>query len=144
MTFRRPEPRPAKQMDYTPKPREVVLRRDQPATLCAPLPKSKPWRCKAYLRLVASMPCVICGMSGNCQAAHADEGKGLAIKSDDRTCFPACADRPGWQGCHSLVGSTGTMTKQERREFEQRQGAATRARIKADGLWRPEWPEWAE
>ena len=38
MTFHRPAPR-VKQMDYIPKPREIVLRRDPPDTMCVPLPK---------------------------------------------------------------------------------------------------------
>jgi len=145
MTFHRPSPRPAKQMDgYTPRPREIVLRRDPPATMCVPLPKAKPWRCEAYLRIVASYPCAHCGIEGRSQAAHSDEGKGLGIKSDDRGCFALCADQPGRKGCHSIFGATGMLPQYHRRLLETKYAAATRARIKADRLWRPEWPEFTE
>ena len=144
MTFHRPPPR-VKQMDgYTPKPREIVLRRDPPATMCVPLPKSKPWRCETYLRLVASMPCAHCGQQGRSQAAHADEGKGMGIKSPDDTAVPLCADACGRRGCHSILGASGLFTQAHRRTLETKYAVDTRSRIKADGLWRPEWPEWIE
>ena len=145
MTFRRSEPRPAKQMDdYTPRPRAVVLRRDPPATMCVPLPKQNAWSCEAYRRLVAAMDCIHCGRGWPNQCAHSDEGKGLGIKSDDRGCFALCADEPGRKGCHTLIGALGLFTRDQRRLLETKYAAATRARIKADGHWRKEWPEFTE
>lgn len=144
MTFSRHPARSAKQMDYTPKPRTFVLRRDAPPTLVVPIPKSAPWRCEAYLRIVAHYPCIHCGRSGPSQAAHADQGKGLGIKSDDRTAFPLCADGPSRRGCHSLIGTDAMFTRNQRRILERNYGGATRERIKADGLWKPEWPEFNE
>lgn len=143
MTFHRPAPR-SKQMDYTPKPREVVLRRDPPATMCVPLPKEKPWRSEDYRRLVASYPCAHCGIAGYSNACHGDESKGMGIKSDDRTCWPGCVDRPFVRGCHTLLGSYGLYPQAERRTIEQTHARRTRERIKADGLWKPEWPEFDE
>ena len=128
MTFRRSEPRPAKQMDdYTPRPREVVLRRDPPATMCVPLPKTSPWRCEAYLRIVASYPCAHCGIEGRSQAAHADSaGKGMAIKPPDSEVMPLCASSPGRPGCHWLIGTSGRFTKEQRRILEANYVASTK------------------
>ena len=76
-------------------------------------------RSEKYRRLVALLPCAHCGIDGHSQAAHADMGKGAHIKSDDRTCYPACAPRPdGAIGCHTLIGATGTFTREARRALE--------------------------
>ena len=144
MTFHRPAPRIKQMDDYTPRPKTVVLRRDPPATMCVPLPKEKPWRSEEYRRLVASYPCAHCGIAGYSNACHGDESKGMGIKSDDRTCWPGCVDRPGRQGCHTLIGARGMFTREQRRTIEQTHARRTRERIKADGLWKPEWPEWSE
>lgn len=109
-----------------------------------PRPKSETWRSEAYRRLVASMPCAHCGIGGFSNACHADQGKGMGTKSDDRTCWPGCVDRPGRSGCHSLIGARGMFTREQRRIIEAKHAAATRERIKADGLWRKEWPEWSD
>ena len=97
--------------------------------------KEAPVRSEPYRRLVAAMPCIHCGYGGPSQAAHADQGKGSHIKSDDRTCYPACAPRVGDIGCHALIGSTGTYTRDARRELEAEYAARTRAEIRRAGLW---------
>lgn len=126
-----------------PEPRARMLSRDDVARIAVPLPKSEPARHERYRRLVALLPCMNCGIEGFSNACHGDEGKGLGIKSDDRTCWPGCVDRPGLVGCHSLVGASGLYTRNERRELEQRYARATRARIKELGLW-PADLEWIE
>lgn len=143
MTFHRPAPR-AKQMDYTPKPRTFVLRRDAPPTLVVPLPKEQPWRCEAYLRAVASLPCAHCRIEGRSQAAHSDQGKGMGIKAPDSTAVPLCADMAGRRGCHSLLGASGVFTQSQRRTLEKRYIGETQQALKSAGLWKPEWPEWGE
>ena len=142
MSFTRPAPR-VKQMDYTPRARTPASPVEQTA-LVVPLPKEQPWRSEEYRRLVASYPCIHCGRSGPSQAAHADQGKGLGIKSDDRTAFPLCADGPSRRGCHSLIGIDAMFTRNQRRILERNYGGATRERIKAEGKWKPEWPELVE
>lgn len=92
-------------------------------------PKSAPVRSEKYRRLVAAMPCARCLIDGMSQAAHADMGKGMSIKSDDRTCYPLC-----WP-CHGQIGASGTYPKARRRELEARYGAETRARIEEAGDW---------
>lgn len=46
----------------------------------APIAKDQPVRSEAYRRAVASLPCVICGIAGQSQAAHGSAGKGMGIK----------------------------------------------------------------
>lgn len=50
------------------------------AAQAARVEKAAPVRSEAYRRLVAAMPCVICGMVGYGQAAHGSTGKGMGIK----------------------------------------------------------------
>jgi len=97
--------------------------------------KSAPVRNEAYRRLVAAMPCVICGMVGYGQAAHGSAGKGMGIKASDLELFCLCADRPGVRGCHSLLDQGALFTKAVRRELEPVWAADTQRRIQAMGLW---------
>jgi hypothetical protein len=116
----------------------------QVPTKATPSPKSNHLRSDTYRRLVAAMPCARCGAVGRSQAAHADEGKGLGIKTDDRTCYPLCCTTPGRVGCHDIIGGSGSMTRDERRVTEQAYGAMTRARITADGAWPAGLPLWQQ
>lgn len=99
-------------------------------------PKQEPIRSEEYRRLVAALPCAYCYRPGPSQAAHANEGKGMGMKTDDRTCFPMCG--PGFHGtgCHWALDQGGLFaSKENRREFERRAGRYTRARILLDGNW---------
>lgn len=129
----------ATQSTYTPRPRAPALRvHDGKARMVVPLPKSAPVRSEAYRRLVAAMPCMSCQRHGPSQCAHADEGKGMSIKSDDRTCFPACVE------CHILIGASGMFSRDERRKIERLYGARTRAAILEAGDWPASVPLWSE
>jgi hypothetical protein len=75
-------------------------------------PKERPVRSEPYRRLVAALPCFNCGAAAPSQAAHADFGKGMGIKSSDLTCYPLCPM------CHHNWGSTGHFYKGVRRKFE--------------------------
>lgn len=101
----------------------------------APVAKAAPVRSERYRRLVASLPCAICGVPGYSQAAHANTGKGMGMKACDLTCFPACGPRPGIQGCHAALDQGALFTKAARRELEPAWAADTRRRIHAMGLW---------
>jgi hypothetical protein len=126
------EPRPAKQIDYTPRPRATaVARADAPALACVPVPKQNPARDKPYLRLVASLPCCWCGAHGRSQAAHANQGKGMGIKASDASAFPLCTDGFSERGCHSRLDQSGTLTKEVRRELEELWGNQTRMKLRA-------------
>jgi hypothetical protein len=91
------------------------------------VPKAQPVRDEEYRRWVASLACAHCGIEGYSQCAHGDEGKGMSIKSSDDTCYPACGPRPSEPGCHWLIGTSGTLGREERRDLEAKYGAQTRA-----------------
>jgi hypothetical protein len=56
-------------------------------------------RSEPYLRLVASLPCVLCGIEGASQAAHPNAGKAKGSKACDLLTFPLCHE--GASGCHA-------------------------------------------
>jgi len=95
-------------------------------------PKTRPVRDEAYRRAVAALPCARCGIHGYSQAAHPNTGKGMGTKTDDRLCFPLCADRPGERGCHSLFDQGAIFDKASRRIMEQQWIERTRARIEME------------
>lgn len=97
-------------------------------------PKEDMVRSEAYRRLVAAMPCIACGC-GPCQAAHPNTNKGMAMKTDDRLCFPLCGPQPGRPGCHALFDQGVMFTKAARRAIEPAWGADTRRRILANSQW---------
>ena len=100
------------------------------------IPKSPPVRSAAYRRVVASLPCVICGVPGYSQAAHGSDGKGMGIKACDlKTLFPACCDRPGVRGCHSRLDQGALFSKSARHQLEPVWAADTQRKIRAMGLW---------
>jgi hypothetical protein len=110
----------------------------------APVLKDEPVRSEAYRRLVVLWPCVICGVAGYSQAAHGSEGKGMGIKASDLELFPACADRPGVRGCHSLLDQGALFTKDVRHTLEKTWAADQRRRIEVAGLWPADLPKWSE
>ena len=128
--MRKYTPREATQSTYTAKPRPQAVAAAGPARAIVSLPKRPPVRDEAYRRLVAALPCAHCGKPGPSQAAHADEGKGMGMKSSDETCFPLCADEPGRQGCHSQIGGgmsgSGWFTREQRRYLETKYAEQTR------------------
>lgn len=84
-------------------------------------------RSRPYRMAVASLPCYRCGIHGYSQAAHADEGKGMGLKTDDLTCYPLCGARPDNSGCHEYVGRW--MLRDQRRGFEQAGAAWAQAEL---------------
>lgn len=112
-----------------PDPPRAVMVSNLDARLTVRLPKERPFRSETYRRLVAAMPCAMCGKPGPSQCAHSDQGKGLGIKSTDLDCFPLCADAPLFRGCHSIMGASGTLSKEERQDLEVKFAAKTRAAL---------------
>ena len=145
--FRRkaPPPRPAKQIstEYTLRPRPVAVAVCGSARLTVPIPKQPASQCEAYMAAVRSLPCYRCGVAAFSQFAHSDFGKGLALKTDVRLGWPGCGPRMMEAGCHWIVGTSGGMSRDERREFERAASAATRATIRDMGLWPATLPAWA-
>jgi len=70
--------------------------------------KQKPWRSKAYLKLVRGESCIVCGSPFDVQAHHLRhaEKSGMGRKVDDRWVVPLCVschmdchtegDEAGW------------------------------------------------
>lgn len=98
-------------------------------------PKALTFRSEPHRRIVASLRCAHCGVFGFSQAAHPDEGKGGMAKTDDRLTFPLCCTRPGIPGCHWLIGTSGTYSRDERRELERLYSRQTIAHLVETGQW---------
>ena len=97
-------------------------------------PKSAPVRSEAYRRLVAALPCCICGIAGQSQAAHGSGAgtavcKGMGIKSCDLNCFAACVR------CHHELDQHALFSKAVRHQLEPAWAADTQRRIYTMGKW---------
>ena len=140
-----PPPRPCKQVDYEPRPRAAAVAvADTRARMVVQVPKDEPVRHEGYRRLVASLPCIRCKQVGRSQAAHPNTGKGAMLKTDDRLCFPLCADAPGELGCHTMFDQGALFTKEWRRKREPVWGLATRTAVKLAGAWPADLQPWPE
>ena len=91
-------------------------------------PKTAPVRDKKYLRAVASLPCIKCGIEGHSQAAHGPT-LGRGIKSSDRDAFPLCCARPGVIGCHAEFDQYRGYTADGRRMMAATWSAVTRTKL---------------
>ena len=97
-------------------------------------PKSQPVRSEAYRRAVASLPCCICGIAGQSQAAHGSGAgtavcKGMGIKSCDLTCAPFCVPH------HQQFDQGAMFSTTVRHALEPVWAADTQRRIHAMGKW---------
>lgn len=101
-----------------------------------PAAKMNPLRSEQYRRFVASHPCFACGLTGSSQCAHANEGKGMAMKVCDRRTFPLCFR------CHSDFDQSRGITRDERRAKEAIYVDLMQALARAAG--RPEFMEGTE
>src|SRR5690606_4836696 len=82
-------------------------------------------------------PCINCGKADRSQHAHENEGKGKALKLDDRRAMPLCCDEPAREGCHTKFDQYRLLPGGREAHVEQGRiwSAQTRAAILADGLW---------
>lgn len=112
----------------------------------AAVPKDAPLRSEKFRRAVASLPCAACGIYGYSQHAHGNEGKGLGIKTDDRTGAPLCCARPGEEGCHAKFDQYRLVPggREAHREAMRAWGAQTRALVHSLGLWPKNLPRWPD
>lgn len=102
--------------------------------------KAAPVRSEPYRRLVAALPCVMCGIAGYSQAAHPNTGKAKGMKQSDADCFPLCCTRPGINGCHFDFDQHRLFSKAARPVIEQAWAADTQRRIRASGQWPANFP----
>jgi hypothetical protein len=122
-----------------------VLRPLRPGTYAgglsgASVEKEAPIVCEEYRVLVRLMPCMHCGHPPLSQFCHGDMGKGMGMKTDDRTGWPGCGPHNHRPGCHWLIGTSGTFPKQVRRDLEAEYARRTRAEIVKRGLWPADLP----
>lgn len=94
--------------------------------------KSKPWRSEKHRRWIASLPCIACESEGHTQAAHRNEGKGMAIKACDSQMMPLCFR------CHSELDQGGKLDKETRRTLERAYVKATRMAMINLNIWSDE------
>ena len=117
-----------------------------PATTGQAVPKEDVQRSEAYRRAVAALPCMWCGISGFSQHAHLNRGKGIALKTDDRTGFPLCCTRPGIEGCHVAFDQYRLMEggNEVHHQYGLEWGRITRHTIRERGQWPARLPLWNE
>lgn len=111
----------------------------------APVPKAELLESEPYRRAVAALRCMWCGIEGFSQHAHLNLGKGLSLKTDDRTGFPLCSTRPGVEGCHTAYDQYRLVPggREGHRAYGLEWGRITRATILDSGQWPPRLPAWA-
>jgi len=91
--------------------------------------KRPPYRSEAWRKAVASLPCVICG-SPDVQAAHRNEGKSMAMKTDDCWTAALCVAHHEWI-------DRGNRTREESRREMDRAILLTLRELCAAGLVGP-------
>ena len=145
---KRPEPRASKQYEgeSPAAPRAPAPSLAPTPMACEPIEKENALQHEGYMNLVRAMKCAHCGRAPRSEFAHSDAGKGAGIKTDCRRGWPGCGDdvRTSRIGCHSLLGMTGTFSKEHRRLLEDTYSAQTRAAIVAAGKWPKSLPRWEE
>ena len=103
------------------------------------IPKENAIYSEAYRRLVAALPCIVCGIEGYSQAAHPPPtAKGR--KEDDRTTFPLCTIHPGAsgdlvQGCHFEFDQMQMVPRADMRHVAGHWASQTRKQIRDAGQW---------
>ena len=142
----RREPRDPDRVRSVPTVTPGAFRAPQPVatTPAEPVTKDSPVRSEAYRRAVASLPCIACGIYGYSQHAHGNEGKGMGLKTDDRTGVPLCCARPGEEGCHTKFDQYRLLPggREAHREAMRTWGAQTRAMVHSLGLRPKNLPPW--
>lgn len=92
------------------------------------IPKPTTFRSEKLRRAIATLPCMDCGLEGSTQAAHANQGKGGAIKASDARIMALCIRH------HADLDQGGTMTKLDRRAYEDEMILRTYVALMENGL----------
>jgi hypothetical protein len=96
------------------------------------IPKFNYYRNKKHLKNVASLPCQVCYVEDQTQAAHsnwAEHGKGRGIKASDEFTAALC------QTCHAELDSGARLSKEQRRMLWDLAYFRTVSRLKGQNLW---------
>jgi hypothetical protein len=91
-------------------------------------PKQGAFRSKAWLKAVASLPCVLCSREGMTQAAHMNINKGMAHKTHDCWTASLCVE------CHSDIDQGKDLSRQDRRDMMEAAVLLTIAELAKAGL----------
>ena len=91
--------------------------------------KTEPLVSLGHRRVVATLDCILCGVSGQSQAAHPNFGKGIGLKACDSLVFPMCSD------CHRWLDQSGKLDKKARRNYERSATDKTRSQMMREGIW---------
>lgn len=94
-------------------------------------PKTVRVESEPYRRLVASLPCIHCGIQSASQCAHPNSNKAKGAKADDRLCFPLC--HVGANGCHRLFDLYQLGGREYQSAVEPVWAARTQALLRTDG-----------
>lgn len=137
--LKRYTPKPAKQMDYVPRPRAVSVAA-APARMTVPVPKSAYVRDTRLRDMCRAMACQYCGASGpgaGVTWAHSNQskhGKGRSIKASDIYVAALCHTCHAWVdqggGTHAVIVSVWDQAHAKTIE------TATR-----DGIWPSDIPQ---
>jgi hypothetical protein len=92
------------------------------------IPKPTTFRSEKLRRAVASLPCMACGLVGMSQAAHSNQSKGMGIKASDAKIMALCIT------CHAELDQGGTMSKLDRRAYEDEMILRTYIALVENGL----------
>lgn len=96
------------------------------------------FRSKAHLKNVASLPCQVCGIDFQVQAAHSNwtnwGGKGRGIKASDEYTAAIC------HHCHRELDQGSKLSKEERQKMWLEAHNKTVALLQARGLWPEDVP----
>lgn len=96
------------------------------------IPKFKYFRSKKHLKNVASLPCQICGLEGQTQAAHSNQlkhGKARSLKASDEYTAALCFKH------HFLIDQGSSLTKEERVEMWDKAHQKTINALIEQDLW---------
>ena len=105
----------------------------------ATLPKENAVYSEPYRRIVAAMPCVVCGIHGYSQAAHPPPtAKGR--KEYDRLTFALCTIHPDASGqlvngCHFEFDQMQMVPREDMRSVAGHWAKQTRQQIRDAGQW---------
>jgi hypothetical protein len=95
--------------------------------------KQKYFRSKKHLKLVASLPCQVCGTENQTQAAHSNwaelGGKAKSLKASDEFTAALCL------GCHYEIDQGKNLSREERQEMWLRAHMGTVHALTGAGLW---------
>lgn len=94
-------------------------------------PKPSTYRSDKWLRAVASLDCVLCGISGQSQAAHINRDKGMGIKTHDCWTASLCVT------CHSEIDQGKELSREERRARMDMAVLLTLVQLAKNGLVKP-------